>query len=146
MDSEQILYELFSDIFYRILNIEEKQLRALGVVLTVNEVHILQEIRKSNKKTMTDVARRLRVTLGTLTTSIERLVMKGYVTRKSDVKDRRKVLLNLTSPAMQVISLHNQFYKELVEGLHLDKEIDKQESFLQTLQDMNEYFKSKYND
>ena len=76
--AKKMINELLVDVFNHILSIEGAQLRRKGVKLSMNEVHVLEAITKAEIPTMTNVAKRLRVTVGTLTTSINRLVEKGY--------------------------------------------------------------------
>lgn len=48
------------------------------------------------KKTTSEVAKELSITVGTLTTAINKLVKKGYVERIRSEDDRRVVKLGLT--------------------------------------------------
>ena len=79
MNKKEIINTLLVDLFNHILRIEEESLQKLGVKLTMTEVHVLEAIELSENKTMTEVANRLNITLGTLTTSINRLVRKTWL-------------------------------------------------------------------
>lgn len=96
---KKTLNELLVDMFNHILVLEERNLVARGVTLSMSEVHTLENIYKSETKTMSDVARRALVTQGTLTVAINRLVKKGYVARYKDDEDKRIVRLSLTQRA-----------------------------------------------
>src|SRR5690554_7884381 len=69
----------------------------------MTEVHVLEAIKNVEVATMGNVAQKLRVTLGTLTTSINVLVRKKYVERYRDESDRRRVFLVLTKQAHDVL-------------------------------------------
>ena len=74
---DQVLVHLFNDI----LRIEEESLHRRGVHgLSMREIHVLQAIMESGEEnTMSAVAARLHVTVGSLTVAINTLVRKGYV-------------------------------------------------------------------
>ena len=96
------------------------KLKEWGVKLSMTEVHVLEAVRNSEVHTMGSVANRLRVTLGTLTTSVNVLVKKGYVSRYRDDTDRRKVLLELNDSAVEVLKLHDKFHDEMISSLFND--------------------------
>ena len=96
---KKIINELLVEVFNHILSIEAEALRNRGVKLSMNEVHVLEAIVNTEEPTMTHLARRLRVTVGTLTTAMNRLVEKGYCTRYREEEDKRKVLIALTKKA-----------------------------------------------
>ena len=87
LNTRHTLNELLVDLFNHILLIEEKNLRDHGVTLSMTEVHILENIEKSESKMMSAIAKRLMVTQGTLTVSTSKLVKKGYVERLKNEKD-----------------------------------------------------------
>ena len=81
----EILVELFNDI----LTIEKASLQSSSFNdLSITEMHVIDAIG-FNSRTMTDVAEQIGVTVGTLTTSINRLVNKEYVTRNRSKEDRQ---------------------------------------------------------
>jgi DNA-binding MarR family transcriptional regulator len=93
---------------------------------------------------MSKIARRLRVTVGTLTTSINRLVEKGYVTRKREEEDKRKVIVSLTKKAEAALKIHDNFHEEMLDALFEDMNLEEDEVLLQSLENLSEYFKNKY--
>nr|WIF88557.1 hypothetical protein QOL21_00490 [Acholeplasma laidlawii] len=76
--AKEIINTLLVDVFNHILRIEEEKLKENNVKLSMTEVHVLEAIRNTEIPTMGEVAKRLRVTLGTLTTSINILVRKRW--------------------------------------------------------------------
>ena len=79
-------------------------------------MHTIDAIGMYKKKTTTEVARELLVTVGTLTTSINRLVKKGYVERIRSEDDRRVVKLGLTKKGRLVFRIHQHFHHEMVKS------------------------------
>lgn len=143
MDARQVLNELLVDIFNQILIIEERYHRVHGIKLSMTEVHTLEGIQKSESKMMSDVASILRITQGTLTTTINRLTHKGYVVRRQDERDRRIYRLDVTEKGDEVLRIHSQFHDELVEQLLLH--IDDTGEIVNAVHQINTFFKDLYN-
>jgi DNA-binding MarR family transcriptional regulator len=141
---KQVINELLVDVFNQILSIEGVTLKKWGVKLSMTEVHVLEAIRNSEIPTMGNVASKLRVTLGTLTTSVNVLVKKNYVTRYRDESDRRKVLLELGDTAVEVLKIHDKFHDEMISSLFNDLELEKDEVLMKSLENISEYFKERY--
>ena len=90
----QVLVHLFNDI----LRIEEESLRQAGVRgLSMREIHLIQAVAEAGEEnTMSQVAARLHVTVGSLTVAAATLERKGYVRRERSDADRRRIHLRLT--------------------------------------------------
>jgi DNA-binding MarR family transcriptional regulator len=145
MDSaKKVINELLVEVFNHILSIEGQTLREKGVKLSMNEVHVLEAITKSEIPTMTNIAKRLRVTVGTLTTSMNRLVEKGYASRHREEEDKRKVIVSTTKKGKQVLEIHDKFHLEMLDATFEDMKLEEDEVLLQSLENLSEYFKRKY--
>lgn len=143
-DKKRILNELLVEVFNQILTIEQQQLKKNGVTLSITEVHVIEAISNCEIKTMGNIAKKLRVTLGTLTTSIDRLVKKGFVKRVYDENDRRKVFIEILPSGFEVVEKHAQFHDEMLEKLFLDTTVSEDELLIKSLNNLKEYFKEKY--
>lgn len=142
--TKKVINELLVEIFNHILAIEEEQLKKAGINLSMNEVHTLEAIANSEEPTMSNVAKKLRITTGTLTTNINRLVNKKYVTRYVDPNDRRRIFLQLTDSSREALKLHDKFHDEMIESLFEDLPIEEDEVLLRSLENIAKYFKEKY--
>lgn len=142
--AKRIVNELLVEVFNHILRIEEAHLKERGVTLSMTEVHVIEAIASIQKPTMSEVAKKLKVTLGTLTTAISVLVRKDYVSRYRELEDRRKVYLKLTKEAEEVLKIHNEFHEEMIQSAFEDLELDKDEVLMKSLQNISNYFKEKY--
>ena len=60
------------------------------------------------------VAKELMLTLGTVTTSLNKLEKKGYIVRTRSSVDRRVVHLSLSKKGRLVYRLHRRFHKSMV--------------------------------
>ncbi len=143
-EPKEIINELLVDVFNHILSIEQQHLRQRGVNLSMNEVHVLEAIEKSDEATMGNVARKLRVTVGTLTTAINRLSEKGYCERYSMTGDKRKVFLRLTDKAREVLSIHDDFHDEMIDAVLEDMKLEDNTVLIESLEKLSQYFKNKY--
>lgn len=143
-NKKKILNELLVDVFNQILTIEQEELKKNGVSLTITEDHVIEAIDKVEVKTMGNIARKLRVTLGTLTTSINQLVKKGYVKRCYDENDRRKVFIELLSTGIEVLEKHKMFHDDMLSNLFIETSVDQDDLLIESLDNLKEYFKNKY--
>ena len=141
---KDVINELLVDVFNHILSIENEVLKKRGIKLSMTEVHVLEAIRNAEIPTMGNVAQKLRVTLGTLTTSVNVLVRKNFVYRYRDEADRRKVFLKLNDSAIEVLRIHDEFHDEMISSMFSDLELEKDEVLMKSLENISNYFKQKY--
>lgn len=142
--TKKVINELLVEIFHHILSIEGAMLRERGVDLSMNEVHVLEAVLKTPEPTMSNIAGRLRITVGTLTTAVNRLVQKGYLSRKRDREDKRKVYVFITEKAEAVMKKHDLFHEEMINAVIEDMNLEEDEVLLQSLTNISNYFKEKY--
>ncbi|WP_291579811.1 MarR family winged helix-turn-helix transcriptional regulator [Clostridium sp. UBA6640] len=142
---KHVLNELLVQTFNDILKIEQKAL-AESVLkdLSITETHTIEAIGMYEVKTMSEVAQSLKITVGTLTTAINKLVKKGYVERNRCEEDRRSVKIKLTRKGKLAYRIHERFHHEMIkasiEGLSQEEE----DVLIRSLEKLNEFFKSKY--
>lgn len=136
----EVLVELFNDI----LTIEK------GVIknspyndLSVTEIHVLEAVGRTSR-TMTDIATHLGITVGTLTTSINRLVKKGYVIRYRSKDDRRFVEIELTERGRLAYDVHESFHKNMVEAMIEKLSDEDNEILISSLQRLSKFFMDNY--
>lgn len=143
---KETLNELLVDLFNHILVLEEKNLQDRGILLSMTEVHTLENIQKSKTKTMSDVARLQLITQGTLTVAVNRLQKKGYVSRLQDAQDKRIIRLSLTAKALDVLAIHEKFHEEMIDSFISDLKIDQDVALITSLRRIMEYFRQNYED
>lgn len=103
------------DIFNKIMIIEEMSLKTSQFNdVSLKEMHTVDIIGKNANVTPSDIAHELLVTLGTVTTSLNKLEKKGYIERTRSQLDRRVVYLTLTQKGRLLYRLHNRFHKNVV--------------------------------
>lgn len=140
-EAKAVVNELLVDIFNRILAIEGESLKAKGVKLSMSEIHVLEAITKTEEPTMTNVATKLGITVGSLTVSVNTLYQKGYVSRERDPEDRRKVLIGILPKAEEVLEKHNDFHNEMINSIFNDLKLEEDELLISSLRKLSSYFK-----
>lgn len=121
---EKPLYKKLSEAFTYIANltnvIEEKTMDTKLIQdLTIGELHVIEMVDQNNNKPMSLIAKKLKVTVGSLTISINRLVQKGYLLRIRHEMDHRIILVSTTQKAKKVLKEHDKFHENIL-GLVLD--------------------------
>lgn len=105
-------------IFENIMKIEhESILQEYGDKISIAEIHTIAAIGSGELCSMSEVAGKLHITVGTLTVAISNLVRKGYVERYKSEKDRRLVKLGLTKQGKEIYQIHNDFHVRLAKYL-----------------------------
>lgn len=143
--STKLINELLVQLFNDVLQIEEQSLKS-GVLsdLSITEIHTIESIGMYSERTMSEVAQKLKITVSTLTTAINKLIKKGYVERNRIETDRRVVLIKLTRKGKLAFRIHQRFHGEMInnaiEGLTLEEE----EVLISSLNKINNFFKEKY--
>lgn len=140
----KVVNEILVELFNEILTIEKAALQSSPFKdLSITEMHVIEAIGLSSR-TMTDVADQLGVTVGTLTTSINRLVNKEYVARDRSKEDRRFVEIVLTSKGRLAHRVHEAFHEEMV--AHMIKELSNEDygALVGSLTRLSSFFKEKY--
>lgn len=95
--NNRMLNELLVNLFHNVMDAEAKAVITDEFKdITNNDIHILEAIGIEEPKSMSRIAGELHVTVGTLTTNMNSLERKGYLTRNRSTRDKRVVLVTLT--------------------------------------------------
>ena len=121
---DKVLYKQLCEAFDFVVNmgnvIEDRTMdRKLIPDLALGELHVIETVNKNNNKPMTLIARKEHVTVGALTTCVNRLVQKGYLLRTRDEMDQRVILLSITQKGKKVLKIHDKFHDDII-GLTLE--------------------------
>ncbi len=137
------LNRLISGAFNDISRRELLAIRSAGFEdVSVNEAHTVDAIGIYMPKTMSYVADKLEITLGTLTVSINHLVKKGYVNKVRSETDKRVFMLSLTERGKELFRAHQRFHFELVRSLIMDMSDYEADMFIEALSSLNHFLKS----
>ncbi len=111
----------FVHVFNQILSWEEHSFKEMGVSdITLRELHVIEAVcalQKSGENKMSSIARYLSITPGSLTTSVNTLVKKGYLQREAQPNDRRIVLIVPTKKAVEIGGLHSKIHSSMIDEI-----------------------------
>ena len=145
--TEYVLNKLLVQLFNDILQIEKNAMNNTDFKdLSITEIHTIEAIGKEGNRTMGEIANDLRITVGTLTTAINRLIKKGYVERKRIEEDRRVVVVYLTESGKKVFDEHTLFHKEMIDEVAKNFEDYELKVLTKALSKVSEFFEDKYQD
>lgn len=138
----QVMVHLFNDL----MRIEENTLcRGQEKALSIREIHIIEAVcaAGSEDNTMTALAQRLRVTVGSLTVAVTTLVRKGYLIRERSRIDKRRIHVLPTEEGLRVDGLHRDYHAQMTQAVMQAVEPEALDVFLQGLEAVNNYFYSQ---
>jgi len=139
----ELLNGYLKDIFYRVLDIQAKQVSlATKKRLSRTELHSIEIIEDVPEPILTDVADTLRVSKATASVCIDRLVQKGFVSKHVSSQDKRKFTLGLTPIGKETYNQHKEFHDNMVEALLKDFDIEEYPELLRGLKNLSDFFNS----
>lgn len=113
-DKRSEAVEIVVDVFNEAMAIQDLYLRKSKFKeLSMSETHVIDAVDKLEFPSMSNVAKALNVTTGTLTTAVKRIIEKGFLEKERSKQDQRVYYLKLTKKGFEALEIHNQFHKEL---------------------------------
>ena len=111
----------------------------------INDMHIIEAVGLSGENTMSVVAKKLGITAGSLTTSVNSLVNKKYVTRKRSEEDRRVVFLQLTAKGKRAYEHHREYHRQMTDAVINKLDENEVPVLIKTLAGLSEFFRGYNN-
>lgn len=119
--TREALNRFLIEDFNHVLRAEEHALFAYKKgFLSVHEFHIIEVVIiavREKKNTMGEIARKLGITMGTLTSAVKSLEKKGCLRRQRSEKDKRVVRLEVTEAGTAADVFHQEFHTHMVEAV-----------------------------
>ncbi len=117
MDSREVFNDVLVHLFNEIMRLEEDVIITDEYSdITNNEMHVIDAVGPEGGK-MSSVAAKLRITVGSLTTSMNGLVLKGYVERQRSEEDRRVVNVSLTDKGLKAYEQHRKYHMQMIDAM-----------------------------
>ena len=143
-ESELVLNNILVKLFNNILRIEEFALKSSPFNdLSITEMHTIEAIGIEKARTMSEVALDLKITVGTLTTAINKLIKKGYVNRRRIEEDRRVVMIELTEKGILAYKVHEKFHEEMIDHVLEELGVSEEEVLISSLDKLDKFFQKK---
>lgn len=89
----------------------------LHVDISFPEICVLGQLSSSQEPTMSELGKSISMDLSTLTRTVDKLVEKEFVVRKSDPEDRRMVRVAITVEGRKIISRFEEQRKKKIESM-----------------------------
>ena len=146
MDLQETINDILINLFNDILKLEEEAIITDEFKdITNNDMHIIEAVGLSGENTMSVVAKKLGITAGSLTTSVNSLVNKKYVTRQRSDEDRRVVFLKLTDKGKRAYEHHREYHSQMTEAVISRLDEEEVPVLIKSLTGLSEFFRG-YND
>lgn len=133
-----VLVHLFNEIW----ELEEKAIITEEYKdISNNDMHIIEAIGLGEGSTMSVIAKKLNITAGSLTTSMNSLVNKKYALRERSEQDRRVVHIRLTKKGERAFYHHQEFHRQMTEAVISCLGEDELPVLVKTLDKLSEFFR-----
>ncbi|MEG1505075.1 MAG: MarR family winged helix-turn-helix transcriptional regulator [Lachnospiraceae bacterium] len=143
MDTYETINDILVHLFHEIWELEEKAIITEDFKdITNNDMHIIEAVGSGNGNNMSTIARKLKITVGSLTTSMNSLVNKKYAVRERSEEDRRIVNIKLTPKGEKAYRHHQDFHKQMTDAVVNSLGKDELPVLLNTLNGLSTFFRS----
>ena len=139
--SYRALNDVLVNLFNDIMDIEQDAIITWEFCdITNNDMHIIEAVGVDQPMNMSSIAKKMLVTMGTLTISMNSLVKKGYVMRERSEEDRRVVFIRLTEKGKRAYYHHEAFHREMIEAVVKGLAEDEKEILVTSLTQLKDFF------
>ena len=139
-NTSRTLNELLVNLFNNVMDREAKAVITEEFKdITNNDMHIIEAVGLDGGN-MSSIAAKLKVTVGSLTTSMNGLVNKGYTERKRGEKDRRVVNIYLTEKGRKAYHHHAEFHEQMTDAVMRQLNEEEIGVLVKTLNGLSEFF------
>lgn len=143
MDTYKAINDILVHLFNEIWELEEKAIITEEYKdITNNDMHIIEAIGLGEGNNMSTIAKKLNITVGSLTTSMNSLVKKKYTERIRSEEDRRVVYIRLTEKGIKAYHHHEEFHKKMTDAVVESLDQEEEPVLVKTLNSLAEFFRS----
>ncbi|MFI3229962.1 MAG: MarR family transcriptional regulator [bacterium] len=112
--------------------------------ISIKELRTIEAINTSTIRNMGNIAKKLGITVGTLTVCITNLEKKGYVRREKSLKDRRIVNIKLTEKSKIMLKSHRKFREDIMIDVLINLTNQEKEVLSNSLNSLREVLNVRY--
>lgn len=143
MTAHERINDILVHLFNQIWELEEEAI-ITGEFrdISSNDMHIIEAIGLRDDSTMSAVAKKLGITAGSLTTSVNSLVNKKYVLRIRSQLDRRMVYIKLTEKGRRAFRHHENFHRKMTDAVVQSLSKEELSVLLRSLEGLSGFFHS----
>ena len=85
--------------------------------ITNNDMHVIEAIGLGEGNNMSTIAKKLNITVGSLTTAVNSLVKKGYIRKIQSPSDRREFHLEVTQKYIDYYNISSNYMSEVMDRI-----------------------------
>lgn len=142
MNAHETINDILVHLFNEIWELEEDAIITEEYKdISNNDMHIIEAIGLGEDSTMSMVAKKLGITAGSLTTSVNSLVNKKYVVRERSEIDRRVVYIRLTDKGRKAYRHHEEFHTQMTDAVIQSLDENEIPVLLKTLEGLSKFFR-----
>ncbi len=139
--SNRGLNEMLVNLFNHVMDVEAQAVITEEFKdITNNDMHIIEAVGIDEPRNMSEIAKRLCVTVGTLTTNMNGLEKKGYIIRERSTEDKRVVLVTLTERGRKAFFHHRDFHKNMIKSVVVGLDEDEKRLLYRCLVKLDKFF------
>lgn len=143
-DYKLAVNDILGGLLNDILRVEHRAIAPDTLPLSMSELHIIEAVGSNDGKyIMSDIARKLDITLPTLTAAADRLEEKGFILRHRCTQDRRRVSVSLTEEGKAAYHLHASFHEKMVDAFIAGLEQTKMPELLEGMVKLRNFLKEQ---
>lgn len=147
VDAYKSINDVLVYLFRHIWNLEKEAIITKEFKdITDNDMHIIEAIGLNEEgsmgRKMSEIARDQKVTVGSLTTSMNSLVKKNYVIRERSEEDRRVVYIRLTEKGEKAYHHHAEFHKNMIKAVMKEMSEEEMQILVKSLDKLCVFFES----
>lgn len=140
-------YDTINDILVNLFNEILKKEEAAIITeefkdISNNDMHVIEAVGLGEGNNMSAIAKKLNITVGSLTTAMNSLVNKKYVVRQRSEQDRRVVNVKLTKKGERAYRHHQEFHRQMTEAVIKELSEDEIPVLLKMLDGLREFFRN----
>lgn len=142
--SSRSLNEMLVNLFNHVMDVESQAVITEEFKdITNNDMHIIEAVGINEPRNMSDIAKRLRVTVGTLTTNMNGLEKKGYIQRERSETDKRVVFITLTERGRKAFFHHKDFHRNMIKAVVVGLDDDEKRLLYRCLVKLDDFVTTK---
>lgn len=142
MDAYKTINDILVNLFNEIMKSEEEAIITEEFKdLTNNDMHVIEAIGLGGSNNMSVIAKKLKVTVGTLTTAVNRLIMRKYAERIRSEEDRRVVYVKLTNKGIKAFKHHEEYHRQMTNAILKKLSEDEIPVLVKALDGLSDFFR-----
>ena len=140
------VYQKINFILVNLIN-EIWELEEKGIIteefkdITNNDMHVIEAVGLGEGRNMSSIAKKLNITVGSLTTSMNSLVRKNYVERYRSQEDRRVVFIKLTEKGEKAYYHHEDYHRRMTMAIKEKLSEEEIPILFKTLDALTDFFR-----